>query len=1395
MTAKGLIHVGAMAAVLQMAGASVVWGQSNFGAIRGTVTDPSGAVVPSAKVEIVDAGTNARTSLRTGDDGTYSAPALRPVTYDITVEAAGFQKTMVRQVKVDTAKLQTVDVVLKPGEVTTTVDVSAEAPLLQTYTGAVTNTVDSRTIVEAPLNGRNTIELALMLPGASGNAGTEISETYTNDPTPGRELSINGGRAGSTQFLADGANVTSLALSRMSISFTPDTIQEFSVQQANYSAQFAQAGAIVQQTTKSGTNEVRGSAYWFHRQKAFTANPFGTARQASLNYDARPPLRRQQLGATVGGPVVIPKVYDGRNKTFFFASYEPTRQLSSLQSATTLRMPTEAEINGDFSNTLVYFRNAQGVITTQQTALLYRQFNRQADGTLTLINNPNFNPNAAPGVTNARYLYGGSAGPAFELFNPNDPNPARRGRVLVDGQGRSYVNPVTARILRDFYPKANITDPNEVANLLGANYIYFRQTQYADDRYSFKLDHRINDHHQLSGRYTWQPQFGNRFERDVIQHGLISDANRSRQIMTTWTWTPNPTSSGASQVNEFRANYLFGDFVRNFPEPLLTKDYTSEYLQMGGKGDGAVNLLGYGMARFYDGGALKAVNGSTSGASMASAGFNSPQDVGKNREHSFSVTDDYSWVRGGWTLKLGFSASYLELNQANLGVGSLAGGRFSWDANYTAEKNCSSTPVGGTLPDCSGTVLGGDKFASFLLGVPSWDQVQTENLSIPYYYRWKNLGGYVQNDFKVRPTLTLNVGLRYQYQSPRWEKFDRQGMVNLSRMELNPFLYLPNTSTPAGYTAPVFEYSGFGGRSRYVTPPQKNVFEPRFGFAWTPGFGWNSARKFVLRGGYGITHGTLMGNDREPIPNIGSQTFTGFRALSYILGANDYQPPSNSATCGLARCSENNVPMQFGYNNPVLASDPKMFDLPASGEIHPGDAGDPLSSRPGFSRQDVRYQSVGVLGDGNFRMPTIQNYSLLLQYEVMPRTVLTTGYQGSRGTHLTGAPQNLNRVDPFTGAMPYPGMSGRNSGAIYLLDPTNSASTYHAWTAEVERRFSAGLQFRFNYTWSRSIDDNSGGVKFPIPNNSFSNASFAVPLTRAQNPYDSRSERAPSATDTPHIYNAMAFWDLPMGRGKKWVNQGGWLTALAGDWQLSGLGRVRSGYPITATLGMANSLDTGLPGGAIRPDIVPGVSLINPDWTPETALYTSYVNPRAFAWPDPGKYGNAARNYSVARLPWVQTLDVSVFKRIRPWKESRRYFELRAEFFNVLNHRVFESNINNTSLLNAGSQNALLSGTIPFQAPVAGVENRNRNLTAAGVWDAIIAKSRGVPVDTAIQALPGPGTGGYGCPSNAAELSQTTRALSPACVARTVGLNGSFYNLNQNSVASRIIQFAVKFYF
>ncbi|HBY58485.1 MAG TPA: hypothetical protein DEH78_01600 [Solibacterales bacterium] len=1349
--------------------------QSNYGSIRGQVTDSTGAAIVGANVEIKNIGTNATLKLTTNEEGFYVAATLPPVEYEVKVSTNGFQTTVISPVKVDTAQISTVNASLKPGSVSEQVTVTGEAPLLQTYSGAVQQTVDQRTINEMPLNGRNTLELALTLPGVAGSAGTEFSELTTNEPVPGRELAINGGRVGSTQFQADGANVTSIALGRMSIAFTPDTIQEFSVQQANYSAQFAQAGgAIIQQTTKSGTNDLRGTVFWFHRQKAFTANPFDSQRSPTTNFDNRPPLRRQQLGAVLTGPVMLPKIYKGKDRTFFMFSFEPTRQLSSNPGGPSfIRVPTERELNGDFSQTMVYFRNANGTVRSEPTALLYNQFVRRSDGTLQLRANPNFNPNLPASATNFTHQYR-----AFPLFNPNDSDPARRGRVLVDERGQSLVNPVTQRIARELYPAPNITDPGVIADLLGANYSFFRSTQYSDDRYTVKIDHNLTDGNRLSARWTEQPQYGNRRFRDVIQHGLISDANLARQLLATLTSTPRPT-----MTNEFRANYVYGNFGRNFPEQLLGKDYANEYMNVGGPGVGRVNLLGYGMPRFYDGGSPFGVSGQASGSSFEALGFAQPQDVGKNTEHSYSLTNDFSWVRGAMTWKFGFSASHLQLNQSALGVGSLVGGRYFWDRAQTAEQNCATNPLGGVAPDCAAQVFGGDKFASFLLGVPTGVQVQTENLAVPYYYRWLNLGGYAQNDWRVKSNLTLNIGLRWQYQSPRWEKFNRQGQLNLDRLEPNPFL----NNLPA----PVFEYAGIDGRSRYLTPSVKDVFEPRFGFAWTPKFGES---RLVIRGGYGMVHGVLMGNDREPVPNLGSQTATGFRQISYLLGANDLNSPGNVPSCGLARCNDPSVPMQFGFNNPVLAPDDTLFRVPASGVIRPGDRAEPNAS--GQPRQNVLYQSTGVIGNKNFRMPTTHNWSLQVERQFFDANVVRVTYQGSRSHHLFGPSPNLNRLDQFTGRFPYPGFAGRFSGGIFLLDPTNTNAVYNALIVEVERRFARGLQFRFNYTRSRALDNSSGGIRFPIPNNSFNNSGLDVGILRNQNPYDVAQEWSISSTNTPNILNFVALWDLPFGRGKTFLKGGGWKEHFIGGWNVNGLARMRNGAPIAVPLGLANSFDIGIPGGSLRPDMIQGVPIVNPDWTRENSWRgVPYINPRAFAFPEPGRYGNAPRNLD-AYHPWVSNFDLSLFKRIRPFENDRRFFELRVEVFNVLNMKQYVANPNISAVLGGANQHPLLTGTSPNFVPVANVRNRYAALRSPGVWDAIINKAFGTPVDTAIAQLPGPGANGLGCPANAAELtaSNQTNSLSPACTARALNLGG-LGRMNANSIQPRIFQFALKFYF
>jgi len=1336
---------------LSMLLAAAVLAQSNFGSIRGQVTDSSGAVVPNAQVVIRDSGTTAVVKVQTSSEGFYSVASLRPVVYEVIVDVPGFQKTTISGVKVDTAKITTTDLVLKPGQVTESVTISDQSPLLQTYTGAVTQTVDGRTIIDTPLNGRNTLELALTLPGVGGNVGSEIGATFNSPPIPGREIIVNGGRPGSTQFIADGQNVTGVALGRTTVSFSPDTIQEFSILQSNYSAQYSQAGGgIIQQTTKSGTNEIHGTAYWFHRQRALTATPFVTQRLPQFGFEARPPLRRQQLGLVGGGPVVLPKIYNGKNKTFWFASYEPLRQVQGNLGPSFERVPTERELQGDFSQSFAY--DAAGV--QRQYPVLYNHFSKDSAGALRYAPNPAYNPSSPISLQNPLHQYTN-----FSMFNPNDPDPNRRGRVLVDSSGRSYVNPAAVAIAKALYPRPNmeiITSGPQA----GANFAYFQKTENKDDRWSVKLDHRIGDAHNLSFKYVYQPLYADRYFRDPITNPGTSDTSRSRSTVASLTSTLRP-----NLVNEFRAGYTYGNFARNFPSAYLSTDGTTPLLDLGGAGLGTPNFLGYGIADFYSNGGP-----ANNQVGFGRLGFNGIQNIGRNTEHSYSLSDDISWIRGSHTFKFGFLGSLQMSNAAAPGYGYQAGGRWNFNTAQTNDSlGCtgvqSAPGLTGSLPsDCrSATARTGDPLASFLLGVPN-SLFAYENIAQPYYYRWMQTGGYAQDDWKLRSNLTLNIGLRYQFQSPRWEKFNRQGQLNLENLEANPFA-LDAGGKPL--MAPVFEFSGFGDRSRYLTPPQYSNFEPRFGLAWVPNLGFTQNHKLVVRGGYGITHATVTGRNRVPFPNLGGKA-DAFRAYNVVVGNSELNNPSNIAGCGLAICDPG-IPAQFGYNNLVYIPDPTLFDIPSDGAIHPGTI---VKTINGVPQQDKRYANTGFVFDPNSKVPMIQNYSLELQYEVMRNTVATMGVRGARGSSLFSTPREVN-TNPFTAQRAYPGYNGASGGRIILMDETASSSQYWAGIFELERRYSQGLQFRINYTWSKSIDDSSGGIEPDFGN--LAGQDSGAQTIRGNPPVNSfgrTSERAVSNFDFAHVFNFVGFYELPFGRGRKYLHRSRLLDLVAGGFQISGLGRIQQGQPTFLDLGDGNQL--GFASNSFlanpRPDIASGVPLLNPDWTPQNTLTTPYMNPRAFRIPDPGTFGNAARNFSQLRMPWVRTFDLSVFKSFYPWENQRRYIQFRVEGFNVLNARQIGWGGAGRNIFNGLAQN------------LPGQPNRYANLNDK-VWNAILKRD-----PAGLQGDP------------AAPLPPQGQVLTEAGVYSDLVLryNRQFYVFDSssfNTVAPRVLQLALKFYF
>jgi hypothetical protein len=1316
-----------------------MYAQSNYGSIQGSVHDASGAFIPNATVTVTAVGTNEVRTVQTNKKGEYDVEALQPVLYRVSFEAPGFKQTTVENVKVDTSKSATVNETLKVGAVQD-VSVTAASSQLQTEDGTDSFTIDQRTIQDMPLNGRNTLSLALTLPGASGNAGSEYGGIYANAAIPGRELIINGGRSGTSQFVADGQNVTSPGLARTTVSFSPDSIQEFTVLESNFSAQYAQAGgAIIQQTTRGGTNELHGDAYEFYRTRAFQAVPFDTYANPVVGNPA-PPLIRNQLGIVVGGPVVIPKVYNGRNKTFFFASFEPTRINQGYTTPTFERVPTAEEAQGNFCDSLVY--KSSGI--SAPYPVLYNHFTPNPGGGLLYAPNPNYSAAAAMSATNPEYAYDFTK----NMFDPVGANCANGpGHRLVDANGVNYLNPASSKLV-GYYEKANIPMITSGSNA-GGNYEYYTLADVTDNRYSFRIDQVLPRNNTIFVRTTIEPVFTNRFGRDTVMEPMTSDASRAKQILLSETAVIRPNI-----VNNVLVGYNGGDFARNFPANYQSTDGTTPIFGSGG----TPNPLGYGIANFFN--ASKPIGESIGYGTLGMSGI---QNVSRDKEHTYTASDDLTWSRGQHTFHLGVLGMVQQSNEAGEGAGYLAGGKFSFYTHTNDKTDCYSGNITITAKlangnTCSNDSSTGDIYAAFLEGVPSNITFQ-DNLAPTYYYRWFSIGSYVQDDFKVLPNLTLNFGLRHQYQSPRWEKYNRQGELNLNDL----------VTSYAGKPSPVFDFVGFNGRSRYLDPPQYFDFEPRFGFSWAihPG----SPHNIVLRGGYGFTHDILTGRSRVPFPDLAEGNYSGFRAINPVSGNNGSYNYTNVAGCGWASCQDN-FPGQFQYNNVQWLPDPNLFKIPSSGTLT-----NQLDTTlfPGQQYPyDARYADTGDEFASDFKTPYVQNFSLQVQTQLDRSTVLTIGWQGNKGTKLFSTPYDINN-NPVTMTTQFPGYTGKAgsngvAGMILLEDATHSGSIYHALIANLDRRFTNGLQFDVNYTFSKSLDDSSGGIENdPSGVGGQDSSAQTIMGNTPQTSYGTTYERSVSTFDTPHVFNATAFYELPFGRGKRYLNHSKWLDAGVGGWQVTTLAHITSGQATFLQLGDEDRLDDYIGGGSNynpRPNIVPGIPLKNPDWSHANANTVPYLNPRAFTFQGPAQFGNSPRMISGLRLPPAKQIDASVFKTFYPFENRKRNLVLRFEFFNVLNWRSYGISGVSTNLTNGINQNAY------------GQANRYANLTP-GVWNTFLH-------------------GGCSTVSSVPVATGTVDSASTVCNNLSAIYNSSFWVLgqsSQNTLTPRVLQVAAKFYF
>ncbi|HEX5604033.1 MAG TPA: hypothetical protein VFX63_15840, partial [Pyrinomonadaceae bacterium] len=644
------------------------------------------------------------------------------------------------------------------------------------------------------------------------------------------------------------------------------------MQTSAYSAEFGNtSGGVINATTKSGTNDFNGIALWYHRNPKFNAVPFqiGTAPRPANN------LRYNQVSVTVGGPIILPKFgeggdhfYNGRNKSFFFFAVEPRWRQDFITS--TGLVPDVNQLAGNFNNLV---RTAAGIVPTSIASQLG----------LTSVGNAN--------IYQQFVLFQGKLVPivlqgANQFCQFNDPR-----RILVNQvfQGVNLQVPqCTAATNATPNPALNII-PSEFIDPIGKHLLEFmppagnyfldggnvrnfflqRSVTQNENRYTLRLDHNFTDNFKANFRYTTTPAIGIRSAGNDINgnSGVYSDA---KQYLLAFNHLISPTV-----VNDLRLNYTRGNFSEDFSPEFAVKTGRSFAGDLGipHLTEGGIPLFLIARDNNY--------TGSDIGSSASTNNF--------NVEQRYNISDTLYWTQGNKTWKFG-----VDLNDARLTATpffAASGGR--WDFRVVNTSNNRTTGVNN----------GGNTVASTLIGVPNI--VDLRPVLFDYDYRWKSAGAFVQNDWRVRPNVTLNLGLRYSLQTPREEKHGLQGvfrpdlaqpfaLTSGQRRTLANNLGVPAAaaipdSVPTSVNIVPFAFAGRGGRSKYLVPIDYWGFEPRFGFAWNPRmkiFGMDlDKRSVVVRGGYGLSHATLTGNNRSPNPDFGGFVTVTTAANGSALGA------------------------------------------------------------------------------------------------------------------------------------------------------------------------------------------------------------------------------------------------------------------------------------------------------------------------------------------------------------------------------------------------------------------------------------------------------------------------------------------------------------------------------
>jgi hypothetical protein len=966
-----LIALTAVVICLLLCSVSPALAQSATGQITGTVRDATGAVIINAPVTVNSQLTGQTRTTTTNDSGSYSFPLLPVSVYTIKVDQTGFRAATRSDIQLNVDQVVRVDIDLQVGEVSETVDVKATAVETDTENAAVGQVVSQKQVNDLPLNGRNFLSLLFL-----GNGAVTINgEQGGMRQGVGDAISINGARPTSNNYLLDGTTNTDTSLNTPAVVLSVDAIQEFKEQTANYSAEYGFSANQINLISKSGTNDLHGALFWFDRNDAFDARRF---------FDAGiPVLRQNQYGFVVGGPVYLPKIYNGRNKTFWLVNWDATKIRRGAQFFGVV--PSPDQLAGRFSTTII-------------------------------------DP-----VTGAPF--------------PNNTIPSER-----------FARLSKVALENHFWPAANINLPQ--------------------GNYRANIPQPLDTHQETYRMDQFMGKFGTVFARGTITRYTNTAANNITTLADTFfiedstNWQVTHTINiGPHVVNQFRLGFLEATANQSgVPAPQSAVD--------------AIALTGVfqKMPDIQRTWPLLSMTGYSSGGGAVNAYQASNQPM-------WDYSDSLNIIRGKHTFTVGANYRRWRLNRdlANNFLGVFG---------YTG-------------------LATGDPVADMLLGYyQSWQNFQPGAFSIgignPRQFNFQYFAPYFQDDWKVSPRLTLNLGIRWDFRTVPYETHNHMGWNDVTN-KLGGMCIADQTLVTKGVAPDGNGFYRYCGRRNPVDSPL-TPFAPRFGFAYRP-FGGD---KTVVRGGYGIFWDSAEGREIDGSADI----------YPYVSRGIGFQ--------------------SLGQKTPFQTTDVLFPSFSAPAPVTPAS------------------DSFLAVNISEFpRNPYVQQWSLSIQRQLGSNTKLEVSYIGNKGTHLLmrrNFAQALVPTEPFDHAHP-PSVASRKpypNFNVFINSDWSGISSYHSGNMKLEHR-AGRLLFTTAYTWAKSIDNKSAA------------AGIGGADTGWQGFIDNHNaklEHARSDFDVDHRLVSSFVYNLPFGRGGKYLSSVSRAADLVvGGWQLNGIVTFQRGFP------------------------------------------------------------------------------------------------------------------------------------------------------------------------------------------------------------------------------------------